>query len=46
MKNKSKKNKNPVFKPVPKTDDEESQIKELQIKKKVLEEKFSKINHL
>jgi hypothetical protein len=42
MKNKSKKNKNPPFKAQPKIDDEESQIKELQIKKKILEEKYSK----
>jgi len=42
MKSKSKKNKNPPFKPQPKIDDEESQIKELHIKKKILEEKYSK----
>jgi len=41
MKNKSKKNKTPVFKSLPKTDNEESQIKEYQIKKKILEEKYS-----
>jgi hypothetical protein len=44
MKSKGKKGKNEdKFLLKPKTEDEELQIKELQLKKKILEEKLSKI---
>jgi hypothetical protein len=42
MSKKSKKGQSVAFKLTPKTENEEAQVKELQIKKKILEDKLSK----
>lgn len=42
MSKKNKKGQGITFKITPKTENEEAQVKELQIKKKILEEKYSK----
>ncbi len=42
MKGRSKKNQKPPFKITPKIESDENQIQELQIKKKILEEKYCK----